>query len=76
VARVSRPGVEPLLEQPLPPDFRRECLRMAMLAAYRTGDLPRASAAARALAAEATDEADRLRAEDFVARIAWRATQD
>jgi len=62
--------------QPLPPDFRRECLRLTMLAAYRTGDLARASTAARSLDAEATDEAERLRAQDFLARIAWRQTQD
>jgi hypothetical protein len=57
---------------PLTVDFRRECLRMSMRAAYRAGDLERSRAAAEALRAESNDEAERLRAGDFLARIAWR----
>lgn len=67
---------EPFVGRALAPDFRRECLRMATLAGYRAGDLTRASAAANALATEAVDEAERLRAGDFLERIAWRRTQD
>ena len=63
-------------KQALTPDFRRECLRLTMLAAYRAGDLMRSAAAARALGAAATDEAERLRVEDFLARVAWRHTRD
>ncbi len=59
----------------LPPDFERECLRMTMLAAFRVGDLVRSHAAAAALAAAAPNEADRLRAGDFLARIAWRRSK-
>ena len=62
----------PLAGPPLPPEFRRECQRMMILAAYRAGDLGRSRAAAEALRADAPDEAERLRAGDFLARIAWR----
>ncbi len=57
-------------------DFRRECLRMTMLAAYRAGDLGRSHAAARALGDESTDESERLRSADFLARIAWRQSKE
>ncbi|HEY4185035.1 MAG TPA: hypothetical protein VGP07_08200 [Polyangia bacterium] len=60
---------------PLSPDFQRECQRMLMLAAFRLGDLARSHAAATALLASATDEAERLRAGDFLARIAWRRSK-
>jgi hypothetical protein len=59
----------------LAPDFERECLRMTMLAAFRIGDLVRSHAAAIALGASATDEAERLRAGDFLARLAWRQSK-
>ena len=59
----------------LPTDFRRECLRMLMLAAFRAGDLRRSGAAARTLGLESTEEAERLRVTDFLARIAWRKTR-
>jgi hypothetical protein len=67
---------DPFPGRALSPDFRRECLRLTMLAAYRAGDLARSAKAAGALAAEATDEAERLRAGDFQARIAWRQTKN
>ena len=60
---------------PLAPDFQRECQRLLMLAAFRLGDLPRSTAAAEWLRANATDEAERLRAGDFLARLAWRRSQ-
>ena len=60
---------------PLTSDFQRECQRLLMLAAFRVGDLPRSAAAAEWLRAHATDEAERLRSEDFLARIAWRRSK-
>lgn len=59
----------------LPPDFERESLRMMMMAAFRVGDLVRSHAAASSLRAAATSEAERLRADDFLARIAWRQSK-
>jgi len=53
-------------------DFARECLRMTALAAFKIGDLQRSQTAASALRRLAADEAERLRADDFLARIAWR----
>jgi len=60
---------------PLISDFRRECERLVMLAAFRLGDLARSGAAADWLRANATDEAERLRAGDFLARIAWHRSK-
>lgn len=60
---------------PLTSDFQRECQRLLMLAAFRTGDLPHSAAAAEWLRANAADEAERLRAGDFLARIAWRRSK-
>jgi hypothetical protein len=42
-------------------------------AAYRTGDFPRARAALEREAADASGEADRLRALDMRARVDWAA---
>lgn len=53
-------------------DFRRECLRMMMWAAFRSGDLLRGAAAARTLATETSEEAERLRVGDFLERVTWR----
>jgi hypothetical protein len=68
----------PAAGKPLPPDFRRECLRLTVLAAFRAGDLARSQAAATALRddTEGVEEAERLRAGDFLARIAWRAAKE
>ena len=60
---------------PLAADFQRECLRLTMLAAFRAGDLQRSHVAATALRTAAPDEAERLRAEDFLARIEWRRSK-
>ena len=60
---------------PLTWDFRREAERLVMLAAFRLGDLARSAAAADWLRANAGDEAERLRANDFLARIAWRRSK-
>ena len=60
---------------PLTWDFRREAERLVMLAAFRLGDLARSAAAADWLRANAGDEAERLRAGDFLARIAWRRSK-
>jgi hypothetical protein len=62
--------------KPLSIDFRRECQRMTMLAAYRAGDLALGYQAARALADESSDEAERMRAADFLARITWRQAKE
>ena len=76
-AAASMPYLRTACEAPfsgrtLQTDFRRECLRMLMLSSFRSGDLPRSAAAARALSTEASEEAERLRASDFLARVAWR----
>ncbi|HEX2657213.1 MAG TPA: hypothetical protein VHU40_03030, partial [Polyangia bacterium] len=55
---------------PLAPDFQRECLRMTALAAFRLGDLARSHAALTALRAASSDDAEHLRVDDFLARIA------
>jgi len=59
----------------LAPEFLRECRRMLVDAAYRMGDFPRARTALERLAADATGEADRLRALDLRARIDWAASR-
>jgi len=68
-------GTEPAGAEVLGQDFARECLRMTALAAFKLGDLQRSQAAAAALRRSATDEAERLRADDFLARIAWRRSK-
>jgi hypothetical protein len=57
----------------LPPEFVRECRRMIVDAAYRIGDFPRARAALDRAVAEASGEADRLRALDMRERVDWAA---
>jgi len=69
-ADATAPGSEALGQ-----DFVRECLRMTALAAFKLGDLQRSQAAASALRRSAADEAERLRADDFLARIAWRRSK-
>jgi hypothetical protein len=55
----------------LPPVFVRECLRMTGEAAFRAEDFPRSRAAYQRLRDGAKNEAERLRAEDFLERIGW-----
>jgi tetratricopeptide (TPR) repeat protein len=57
--------------KPLPPLFARECLRMTGETAFRAGDLPLSRSAYERLRDDATNEAERLRATDFLERIAW-----
>jgi hypothetical protein len=57
----------------LAPEFLRECRRMIVDAAYRVGDFPRARTGLERLVADATGEADRLRALDMRARVDWAA---
>jgi hypothetical protein len=59
----------------LPVEFLRECRRMTADGAYRTGDFERARAALDRLAADASGEADRLRALDMRARVDWAAAR-
>ena len=74
-ARPPPPGARLRRRRPstLPPEFLRECRRMIVDAAYRVGDFARARAALERLAADATGEADRLRALDMRARVDWAA---
>ncbi len=73
LARACGDEVIPPPGRSLPPEFLRECRRMTADAAYRTGDFPRARAALDRLAADASGEADRLRALDMRARVDWAA---
>jgi hypothetical protein len=59
----------------LPPEFLRECRRMIVDASYRVGDFARARIALDRLAADASGEADRLRALDWRERVDWAARQ-
>jgi tetratricopeptide (TPR) repeat protein len=61
----------PAAAPPLPALFGRECLRMTGETAFRAGDLSRSRAAYQRLRAEGKNEAERLRAADFLERIAW-----
>lgn len=56
---------------PLSPLFLRECHRMVADAAFRDGDLARARVAWQRLREDGETEAERLRASDFLERIAW-----
>ena len=59
------------LPTPLSPLFKRECLRLLGESAFRAGAYANAKAAWQASAANATNAADRLRATDFLERVAW-----
>ena len=59
----------------LPADVRRECLRLTMVAAFKTRDLARSRQAAEALRRESTEQAERLRAGDFIERIDWQRSK-
>jgi hypothetical protein len=69
--QAARPG-----GRPLTPDFRLECHRLTMIAAYRAGDFALSRSAATALKEEAEEAAERMRAEDFLARITWRLAKE
>ena len=56
---------------PLSPLFLRECRRMTGEAAFRAGDLARSRATYQLLEKTADNEAERLRARDFLERISW-----
>ena len=73
LARACGDEVPPSTLRPLSAEMLRECRRMTTDAAYRTGDFPRARAALERLAADAREEADRLRALDMRARVDWAA---
>jgi tetratricopeptide (TPR) repeat protein len=67
-ARACGPDLE---GSPLEAVFQRECLRMTADAAFRSGDLATSRSAIERLSAQADNEAERLRAADFLERIAW-----
>jgi hypothetical protein len=64
-------GDAPELSQPLPPVFRAECHRMVGEAAFRAGQLDTSAAAWERLREKGAALGDRLRAGDFLERIAW-----
>jgi len=57
---------------PLPGIFFKECRRLLGQAAFEAGDLAIARASAAWLAEHPESETDRLRAQDFLERVAWR----
>ena len=62
----------PQKEFPLEPIFFKECRRLLGESAYLAGDLSTAREATTWLVEHADSEADRLRARDFLQRIAWK----
>ena len=58
--------------KPLDPLFLKECRRLLGESAYLAGHLSDARAAFEWLSRDADDTADRLRAQDFLERIAWK----
>jgi hypothetical protein len=60
---------------PLDAVFLKECRRQWGESAYLAGDLPAARAATTWVFEHADREADRLRAKDFLARIAWKSSR-
>ena len=65
------PQERPPLPRPLAPLFARECLRMSGETAFRAEDIARSRAAYQRLRDGAQNEAERLRAGDFLERIDW-----
>jgi hypothetical protein len=63
-------GGQPL-PVPLDPLFLRECHRLVGETAFRAGDFARSRLALERLKAAAATEAERLRASDFLERLAW-----
>lgn len=64
-------GAPSALPTPLPALFQRECTRLVAETAFRAGDLAASRAAFERARGEARTEADRLRAGDWLERIAW-----
>jgi hypothetical protein len=65
----------PGLAVPLEPAFFNECRRLYGESAFLTGDLPLALRVYQGLRDQAALQSDRLRANDFLERIAWQASQ-
>jgi hypothetical protein len=61
-------------EIPLPEIFQRECLRVLADTAFVAGDLDASQRAAEQLLPSVQTEAERLRTQDWLARIAWNRT--
>jgi len=61
--------------KPLDAVFTKECRRLLGESAYQAGDLATARAAFEGLAQDADLTADRLRADDFLERIAWKGDE-
>jgi tetratricopeptide (TPR) repeat protein len=61
--------------KPLAPLFARECLRMTGETAFRADDLVRSRAAFERLRAGGRNEAERLRAADYLERITWEQSR-
>jgi hypothetical protein len=68
LARACPPGED---RPPLTPLFLRECRRMTGETAFRAGDLALSRATYQLLEKTGDNEAERLRARDFLARIEW-----
>jgi hypothetical protein len=69
----QRIGPTPV-EGPLEPVFLKECRRLLGESAYLSGHLSDARAAFDWLSRNADHTADRLRAQDFLERIAWKTS--
>jgi hypothetical protein len=65
----------PGLAVPLEPAFLKECRRLYGEAAFLAGDLPLARRIHETLRDQATLQSDRLRATDFLERIAWQSSR-
>ena len=59
---------------PLVPTFAKECRRLYGESAFLAGDQPLARRIYEGLRDQATLESDRLRATDFLERIAWQSS--
>jgi hypothetical protein len=67
------PTGTPPLPEPLDATLFKECQRLLGATAYRAGDLATARAAFAWLATHGDCEADRLRARDYLERVAWKS---
>jgi tetratricopeptide (TPR) repeat protein len=65
----------PALAVPLEPAFLKECRRLYGESAFLAGDLSLTRRIYEALRDQATLQADRLRASDFLERIAWQSSR-
>ena len=62
-------------DEPLPPEFLRECRRLTADAAYRVGDFARAKTALQHLLDGSEREAEKARAKDWLERVTWAEHQ-